>query len=442
MTTVSNWGNYPRIDAQIFSFSDEDRLRSILTSSDTVIARGLGRCYGDSSLNTNIISTLKFNRFLEFDSTNGLLTCEAGVTFEDIVKYFLPRGWFLPVTPGTKYITVGGAIASDVHGKNHHKDGSFCRHLESMDIMLGDGTIRSCSRDHNKELFISTCGGMGLTGIILRTVFRLRKIETAYIKQRTERASNLQALMNLFEKYENEPYTVAWLDCLSDGSGSGRGVLIMGDHAGKTDIEGTRYETSPLTLPKKKNIGIPFYLPSFTLNRLTVKLFNEIYYRMHPTRMNYSLVDIDSFFYPLDSIRNWNRIYGRNGFVQYQFVLPKEKSKEGMETILNIISRKGSTSFLSVLKLFGKQNNSISFPMEGYTLALDFPIRRGLFHFLDELDSIVLSYGGRHYLTKDARMKKETFYAGYRTAHDFNRLRKEIDQTAKFSSLQSKRLDI
>jgi len=442
MVSIANWGNYPRIDAHVYSFNDEDRLRSILSSTDTAIARGLGRCYGDSSLNTNIISTLNFNRFLDFDSSSGLLTCEAGITFEDMVKIFVPRGWFLPVTPGTKFITVGGAIASDVHGKNHHKDGAFCRHIVSMDIMLGDGTVVSCSQEENEELFSATCGGMGLTGIILRASFRLRKIETAFIKQRTERAPDLQSLMDLFEKYEDMPYTVAWIDCLATGPKLGRGVLIMGDHAGASDLADTRYEKKPLKVPEKRKLTLPFYFPSIALNRITIKLFNEFYYQFHPTKEKDSIVDIDSFFYPLDSIHNWNKMYGRRGFVQYQFVLPREKSKEGLEEMLATIAYRGPASFLSVLKLFGKQNDSISFPMEGYTLALDFPVRRRLFPFLDELDEMVLSYGGRHYLTKDARMKKETFYTGYPAAHEFTRLRNGLDNVRKFSSLQSARLEI
>jgi decaprenylphospho-beta-D-ribofuranose 2-oxidase len=442
MTTVTNWGNYPGIDAHIFSFSDESRLRSILLETDTAIARGLGRCYGDSSLSTNIISTLKFNRFLDFDISNGLLTCEAGVTFEDIVKYFVPRGWFLPVTPGTKFITVGGAIASDVHGKNHHKDGSFCWHVISMDVILGDGKVVSCSREENDELFYATCGGMGLTGIILRAVFRLRKIETAYIKQRIERAPNLRSLMDLFEKHKEVPYSVAWLDCLSTGPKMGRGVFIMGDYAGVSDLSGTRYADKPLRLTDKRKLNVPYFFPSFVLNRITVRFFNEFYYQFHPTTGKDKIVDIDTFFYPLDSIHNWNKIYGRRGFIQYQFVLPLAGSKEGLEEILFAITRQGTASFLSVLKLFGKQDSIISFPMEGYTLALDFPVRRGLFPFLDKLDKIVLSYGGRHYLTKDARMKKETLYTGYPALRKFTGLRDKHDNIRKFSSLQSLRLEI
>jgi decaprenylphospho-beta-D-ribofuranose 2-oxidase len=382
MTSVANWGNYPRIDAHVHSFNDEDRLRSIFSSTDTAIARGLGRCYGDSALNTNIISTLKFNRFLDFDSKTGVLKCEAGVTFAEIVKIFVPRGWFLPVTPGTKFITVGGAIASDVHGKNHHKDGSFCRHLVSMDIMLGDGSVVFCSREEHEDLFYATCGGMGLTGIILRAVFRLRKIDTAFIKQRIERAPNLQSLMDLFEQYKDVPYSVAWLDCLATGPKMGRGILILGEHATIPDLSRTRYAENPLMIPDKRKVAVPFYFPSIVLNRITVRLFNELYYQIHPTTKKNRIVDIDSFFYPLDSIHNWNRIYGRSGFVQYQFVLPRERSKEGLVEILKTITRRGTASFLSVLKLFGKQNDIISFPMEGYTLALDFPVRSGLFPFL------------------------------------------------------------
>lgn len=428
---VSGWGNYPVVESEVLGFSSEDELRERL-GRDGVIAQGLLRSYGDSALSEHAISTLRFNRFLAFDPATGELSCESGVALSDILDVFVPRGWFLPVTPGTKFVTLGGAIASDVHGKNHHKSGAFCSHITSMDVMLPSGEVINCSEALNTGLFRATCGGMGLTGVILRASLRLIPISTAYIKQETVKARNLSHIMELFEASVDWTYSVAWIDCLSTGKSLGRSILMRGEHAS----EGS------LILPRKRKLGVPVSLPGFVLNSLSVKAFNMLYYAKAPAKAATSIIDYDSFFYPLDSINNWNRIYGRRGFTQYQFVLPLEASAEGMEDILKRITKSGMGSFLAVLKLFGPQEGLMSFPMEGYTLALDFPIKRGLFELLEELDRMVVGYGGRLYLTKDVRMSPETLRASYKGLEEFLTIREEFDPGGRLSSLQSRRLEI
>lgn len=436
---VTNWGKYPVIEANYKSFGSVNELKALVSNSDKLVARGLGRCYGDSALSPTIISTLRYNRILAFDEQAGIITCESGVSLGEILEAFVPKGWFLPVTPGTKFVTVGGAIASDVHGKNHHVEGSFSNHILSMDVLLSDGSIITCSKTHNSDLFWATCGGMGLTGIILQAAFSLKKIETAYIKQKTIKARNLDEVMAAFEASMHYTYSVAWIDCLASGASQGRSILMLGEHA---TINELKSGTSPLQLPKRKKLAVPLDFPSFALNTFSVKAFNFLFYHKAPAKPMESIIDYDTYFYPLDSIHHWNRIYGKRGFTQYQFVLPKESSKAALKEILNKISQSGQGSFLAVLKLFGKQDNLISFPKEGYTLALDFAINHKVFPLLDALDEIVLANGGRIYLTKDARMKAEAFRIGYSNSADFIALKHQYDPANKFQSLQSQRLHI
>lgn len=439
---VTNWGNFPEIEASVSSFSSEKELKKLLLGSEEIIARGMGRCYGDSSLCKNIISTLKYNRIIDFNEVEQTVCCESGVTLEDLLSIFVPKGLFLPVTPGTKFVTIGGAIASDVHGKNHHVGGSISNHIISMDIMLSDGSIASCSKNNNSNLFWSTCGGMGLTGIILNACFKLKKIETSYIIQESIKAENLESIMKHFEESKDYTYSVAWIDCLSKGKKLGRSILMRGEHASVRDLEGTRFSNHPLNTGTPAKLDIPLFFPNFSLNTLSVKAFNFLYYNKQLSKEKKFIIGYDKFFYPLDGINNWNRIYGKRGFTQYQFVLPKETSYNGLEKILTQISNSGSCSFLAVLKLFGEQDNLISFPKEGYTLALDFPIKPGVFELLNKLDEIVLENGGRLYLTKDVRMTEETFNKSYERAEIFRRIKHQFDSHNKFQSLQSKRIKI
>jgi len=439
---LSNWGNYPKVAVKLYEFEDLGTLRKLVTATQNVIPRGNGRCYGDSALAPQVISTLSYNKFLAFDEQQGTIRCQSGVILADILDVIVPKGWFLPVTPGTKLISVGGAIASDVHGKSQHKAGNFSDHVLELELMLGDGSIVTCSAEKNADLYWTTCGGMGLTGVILNATLRLIPIETAYIRQDVIKAKNLDELMDLFEQSEDWTYSMAWIDCLTTGDSMGRGILMRGEHARLSDLEKEAHKQNPLAPKPKRKLNVPFNFPNLVLNSLTMKLFNVLYYYKQLSRQVTSIVDYDTFFYPLDSIANWNRIYGRRGFTQYQFILPKQHSREGMRKILQKISGRGMGSFLAVLKLYGHQKGYIPFAMEGYSLALDFPITADLFQFLDELDEIVLANGGRLYLTKDVRMDKKMFMQSYPKAEDFIEKIQDLNHGTKFRSFQSDRVGL
>lgn len=433
---ITNWNNYPVVEAREISFDYEKEIALKLAQSS--IPHGNGRCYGDASLSAEVVNTLRYDKVLAFDELNGIITCQSGLLLSDLLKITVPRGWFPPVTPGTKFITVGGAVASDVHGKNHHIDGSFSRHVISMSVLTGTGETFVCSPSNQPDLFWATCGGMGLTGIILDVKFRLKRINTAYIRQKQIKARNLEEIMSMFEENSEYTYSVAWIDCLKKGKNFGRSILILGEHANRDEVTKTN-----VLMPKEKALlTVPVYFPSFVLNGVSVKIFNALYYAKNYRKVMNGVVHYDGFYYPLDSILGWNKIYGKQGFVQYQFVLPHATSKKGLTDILTRINKRGTGSFLAVLKLFGEQNDLISFPMKGYTLALDFPIRRGLFEFLDELDQIVADYGGRIYLSKDARMKKEIFWRTYPRAQEFSDILAKYDPQKRFVSGLSERLTL
>lgn len=429
--SLLSWGRYPQIKNKIFSLRDTKSLHQYIQDQEEFIPYGNGRSYGDSALNDNILYAKTYNNFLSFDEQNGTLSCQAGVLLSEILDAFVKYGWFLKVTPGTKLITIGGAIASDVHGKNHHAEGCFSECVEEMTLMLPDGEIKSCKK--GDALFYATCGGMGLTGVILSAKISLKKINSKHINQTTIKTKNLKETFEAFEKYEDMPYSVAWIDCLAQNEEIGKCLLMVGDFADDGDLE---YKS-------KKKLTIPFTFPSFALNNLSVKAFNWFYYAKAPEGISKQKVDIDTFFYPLDAIGDWNKIYGSGGFTQYQFILPKESSYEGLKEILGKISASGKGSFLAVLKLYGKANdNYLSFPMEGYSLALDFKIEAGLFELLDVLDEVVVRHCGRIYLTKDVRVSRETFEQGYPLIETFRAFRRENNMDKKLNSLQSKRVCI
>lgn len=430
---LHGWGRYPVIDAEAPCFETAGCAADLLARPGRWIAHGLGKSYGDSALNGQVLVTRRFNKLLAFDAPRGLVTCESGVTLSDLIDVFLPRGWFLKVTPGTKLITVGGAIASDVHGKNHHAQGCFSSTVHSLRLMLPDGRILPCSQDENQALFRATCGGMGLTGLILDATLQLQPVRSAYIRETVIRCRNLAEGFEQFEASRHFPYSVAWIDCLAKGENLGRSVLMAGAHA----------EDGCLEAPAGRDSSIPVECPGFVLNRYSVALFNQLYYHTHPSVLQGRATSIDAFFYPLDRIAHWNRMYGPNGFTQYQCVLPKTSSSEGLQVLLKAIASSGIGSFLAVLKLLGPENgNPLSFPMEGYTLALDFKIQPRLFPLLDELDRMVLDHGGRLYLAKDSRMDRKTFQAGYPRWNDFKALRDQYGLADKLGSLQSERLGI
>lgn len=438
---ISNWGNFPVIESNEVFFNQPEQAINEVKNTPSLLARGNGRCYGDASLASKTINTTQFDKILGFDTGNGIFNCQSGITLDQILEVIVPQGWFLPVTPGTKFITIGGALASDVHGKNHHLEGSISNYVLDFDLIIADGSILNISREHYQALFEATAGGMGLTGIITRIRFRLKKIETAFIKQKQIKAANLDEILNLFEEHKHQTYSVAWIDCLAKDKNFGRSILMLGEHAKKEDLP-AKFNSSILKHGKIPFLNLPFNFPSFALNNWSIKAFNWLYYHKNIEKIQHSVTHYEPFFYPLDALNNWNRMYGKRGFVQYQFVLPFVGGKEGLINILHRISDKGLGSFLAVLKVFGKQESMISFPFEGYTLALDFPVSRELFPFLDELDELVEAYNGRVYLSKDARMKAGFFYKTYPRLNKFKAILNQYNPDAKFSSMQAERLNI
>lgn len=426
---VSNWGNFPVVEKEVKAEDSLSKIKDFVRSRNEVIARGNGRCYGDASLSEHIFSTKRLNKFISFDRLNGIIECEAGVLLSEVLKVIVPQGYFLYVTPGTKFITVGGAIASDVHGKNHHTEGCFTEYVTEFSLLNETGDVIRCSRSENADKFWATIGGMGLTGIILEAKFKLKNIETAYIRQESIKARNLDEIFRLFDESEDWTYNVAWIDCLQKGENIGRSILMRGEHALRQELN-LNLAKKPLRLKEKFTPAIPFYFPGFVLNNLTVKLFNYLYFNKQRRMEVKCIVDYETFFYPLDVVEDWNKIYGKAGFIQYQMVIPKENGKEGMRKILQTIASSGNGSFLAVLKLFGKNNPLAynSFPIEGYTLALDFKVNSSLKGLVSKLDDIVEEFGGRIYLTKDSMSKPSL--TGYL----------QNVQNPKFVSLQQKRI--
>lgn len=432
---IHGWGRYPVVDAEVYTPGSNEELQAIFStiSATGMTPRGLGRSYGDSSLGEYMLSSRRLNHFLKFDAATGVMQCEAGVSLSDILSVFVPKGWFLPVTPGTQFVTVGGAIASDVHGKNHHVAGCFCDHVEFLDMVLDADQIIRCSPQELPDLFHATCGGMGLTGMIISAAIRLKPIRSTFIDQTIFKARNLEESLDLFEIHASAPYSVAWIDCITGGLSLGRSLLMTGYHASE----------GALKLSTKARIGLPVDMPSMLLNRYSIQAFNTLYYNRIRKNALKSHVHYEPFFYPLDSLNDWNRIYGKKGFTQYQFVVPKDKGRKALSAILKTIVDAGKGSFLAVLKAFGRHNNNLlSFPIEGYTLALDFKIEPELFPLLDCLDAMVLAHGGRIYLTKDARMSQSTFRSSYGKWEAFQAVRNIYGTAGRFRSHQSKRLGL
>lgn len=439
VTELKNWGLYP------VHRGKELPILSVFHPENELIfpgiARGMGRCYGDSALADRVFATSGLNKIISFDRTKGILTAEAGISFETILKIIVPAGWFLPVTPGTKFISLGGAIASDIHGKNHHVEGSFSRHLLWMEIFTASGLVERCSREERETLFWMSCGGMGLTGIILRASFRLKKIETSYIRQNSIKARNLEEVLQLLHANNTSTYSVAWIDCLAKGRDMGRSLLLLGEHAASSELP-QKFSQQPLKLHPSTRLSVPFYFPPWVLGNWSVKFFNTLFYQKQMSKEKESFIHYDPYFYPLDKIHHWNRIYGKRGFVQYQFVIPF-KAADILVRIIEMIASEGKGSFLSVLKTFGPQDDgNMAFPSEGYTLALDFPVEDALFPFLDSLDELVLKADGKLYLSKDARMKREMMDYTYPHLKPFQAFLKEKGKQPLFRSLQSDRLGI
>lgn len=408
--SCQSWGGLPKTTETVEALGwITDPLRE--RNGKKVLPYGLGRSYGDVCLNDGgtLLATTALGHLIAFDERNGLLRCESGVSFDEALRFLVPRNWFLPTTPGTKFVTVGGAIANDVHGKNHHRAGTFGCHVTQFELLRSNGERLLCSRDTNPGWFAATIGGMGLTGLITWTEFKVRPITSASIEMESIKFGHLDDFFAITQDSDaTYEYTVSWQDCLARGASLGRGIFMRGNHA----QSGAR----DLALHRAPRIGVPFDFPSFALNGLTVKAFNMLYYARLVRRVTRAVVHYNPFFYPLDSIHHWNRIYGARGFFQYQFVVPFEPGHRALREILRQIGDSGQGSFLAVLKTFGTVPSPglLSFPSPGVTLALDFPNRGAeTLQLFERLDRIVLEAGGRIYPAKDARMSAQTFRAGF-----------------------------
>lgn len=438
---ISGWGRFPVQECHLVR---PERHAGLHTLQPTTIARGQGRSYGDASLNENgrVLLTERLNRFGAFDAEQGSLTAESGVTLAEILDSLVPQGWFPLVTPGTKYVSLGGCIAADVHGKNHHHDGAFSRSVTGLELITADGQSRHCSAEENSEVFWSTVGGMGLTGVIGDVSLQLQPVETAFIRAQHSQARDLQQALEYLQDSEHDArYTVAWIDLLGRGSSLGRSVVMTGDHAAVDDLTAEQ-KREPLALKARGVRNVPVDMPGWMLNPLSIRAFNALYYRLEGRKTSSFITDYDRFFYPLDALGQWNRLYGKRGFVQYQCVVPLEGAYEALKALLDALADSCEPAFLGVLKRLGEQGQGMmSFPMPGYTLAMDLPMTgSGLFALLDRFDEIVLEHGGRVYLAKDARLSPDSLAAMYPRLNEWKGIRRELDPEGVFSSSLSRRL--
>lgn len=404
-----SWGGYPKgTHAHVHKPAWNDEVAGILKAASlgSLLPYGLGRSYGDSCLNMDreLIDCRRLNRILGFDETTGVLRCESGVSFADIIDVFLPKGWFLPITPGTQFVTVGGAIANDVHGKNHHCAGTFGDHVHQLGLHRSHDGLVVCSREENEQMFRATIGGLGLTGVIAWADIQLRRVAGPWIDAELVPFQSLSGFLDLSRESSGHfEYTVAWLDCFAGRNP--RGIFFRGNHSAE----------NAKTFRPKRGLKLPFNSPAWLLNRYSVRAFNAVFYRAHAAKKGSTLVGYDSFFYPLDSVRQWNLLYGKQGFLQYQCVIP-ESNVDAFEELLDRIARSGMGSFLGVLKQFGSAPPAgmLSFPRPGLTLALDFAMRgEQTLQLMRSLDDVVLRSGGALYPAKDARMSPALFEASF-----------------------------
>ena len=441
--TLTGWGRIAPSVAELAAPVDEKSAASLLRGPGPKIARGLGRSYNNAAQCADgmVISTARLNRILDLDAETGRATCEAGVSLEQLMVAGLPSGWFVPVSPGTRQVSIGGAIAADVHGKNHHVAGSFARHVAALDIVRPDGELRTLTPAD--DLFWATAGGMGLTGCIIRATVQLKKVSTSRLKVDTIRTADIDETMEVLTEHDHRfGYTVAWCDSLAQRGSTGRSVVTSGDFAEADDLPAPERDRRYDFRPDAK-IGLLPGVPPGLINRYTVGLANQAWYRKAPRSRTGELQTIGQFFHPLDGIRNWNRMYGPGGFRQYQYVMPFG-AEAAVRRSVELVSAARAPSFVTVLKRFGPGDSGLlSFPMAGWTLALDFPARTpGLGGLLDALDALVVAEGGRVYLAKDSRVRPEVLAEMYPRLEEFRQLRAELDPRGVVVSDLSRRLGI
>ena len=437
-TRISGWGRYPQGLTNLRRPERLSDLRGETGEATSYVPRGLGRSYGDASFNSSGRTILmeRLNRFLDFDPASGIVECEAGVRLDELLRYFVPRGFFPPVVPGTKYVTLGGSLACDVHGKNHHRDGQLSRHVLDFKLLTPGGELIRCSRDENSDLFWATIGGMGLTGVITELRLKLVPIESAFLVVDYDRAADLDGALELMDETDQRyKYSVAWVDGLARGRNLGRSVLMSANPASSG--------TGDLSLRERGTLSIPSVWPGRLLNGPAMRAFNSLYYERFRRGGREVLTHFEPFFFPLDRIGRWNRLYGRTGFVQYQCVIPGEGGRSGLVEILERFARSGQDIFLAVLKRLGsvEREHLLAFPLSGYTLAVDLPCRDpALFRLLDEVDRIVVRLGGRVYLAKDARMSGDVIRDMYPNLDRWAEVKARVDPDGRLSSDLARRL--
>ena len=450
MQRLSGWGRTAWTVADVVSSADPDVIRNTIRDAGErgVIARGLGRSYGAAAQNAGgcVIELANEGDPLgidaDLDPVTGILDVASSVSLDSILRMCVPRGWFVPVTPGTRFVTVGGAISSDVHGKNHHLDGSFGQHVRSMTVLLANGDVVELSPEQNPEWFWATVGGMGLTGIILRATISMLRIESSKVRVETERLPNFEAVCDAMSSDgadDDYRYSVCWVDLLATGSSLGRGVLTRGDHATVSEVE----SDDPCAYDPRLTVSAPGWVPNGLLNKYSIKLFNEAWYRKAPAKRHVGLESIPAFFHPLDGVNKWNRLYGKQGFIQYQFIVPLDRT-DVLRSVIETFSQAGVGSFLAVLKRMGPQNLApMSFPTEGWTLTLDIAAGiGGLAELLAKVDTMVLDAGGRHYLAKDSHVSPIAVRRGYPRLDEWMDTRNEMDPTGLWRSDLARRLHL
>lgn len=412
-------------------------LRSAILTDERggMLPRGAGRSYGDAALNGagRLVLTERLNRFLDFDPSTGRLVAEAGVTFNEILTTFLPQGWMAMVTPGTAFVTLGGALANDVHGKNHDRDGSFARHVVWFDLLTASGEMLRVDSKDQPELFQATVGGLGLTGIVTTLCLNLRKVPSAAFEVSEERAPDLDRLMaGLARARDSASHSVAWIDALARGKSLGRGVVEAANLAPAGTVMSERHH---------RHLTLPFDLPPQVLSPLVVTAFNHVYYQRIPAGGRRRLVDARSFLYPLDTIGDWNRLYGRRGFHQFQCAIPEAEAPRALCSLLETIAETRSASFLAVLKTLGGNGPGyLSFPLKGWSLALDFPARPGTVELLARLEALTLDHGGRIYLAKDSAMAPDSVPRMYPELESYRKVLRRVDPEGHWQSDMARRL--
>lgn len=443
---LTGWGRTAATAADVVPLRDLADAEAVVKSADErgIVARGLGRSYGDAAQNAGgvVVDATTFAGLRGFDGSTGLVTVDAGVSIDAVLRAFVPLGWFVPVTPGTRFVTIGGAIAADIHGKNHHVDGSFGQHVTRMLVVTPTGPVE-CSAEENSDVFWATLGGMGLTGVIAEATVRLMPIETAWMRVDTERAADLDDLMGRMEGGDDHyRYSVAWIDCVTTGSQLGRGVLTRGDHAQPGDLP-RRRRSNPLAYDAHVRVSAPPLVPSGLVRPATARLLNEAWFRKAPRFEGGGLQSIPGFFHPLDGIGQWNRMYGSRGFLQYQFAVPPQAGHVVRSAIERLATAK-CPSVLAVLKRFGPAGpGHLSFPAPGWTLALDVPVGPpALPQVLDDLDEVVAEHGGRVYLAKDSRMRPALLAAMYPRLEEWRTVCDRLDPDHVLQSDLDRRLGL